>query len=287
MPASCLFRGQQLLNKPITARDTGAILGYVHDIVFDQDQNQVLAFLVDPRWRIEARMLPWSGIRLVTTEGIQAHNAAMLTEGVNLLAVRRVFERENIRRGTRLILRDGRSLGLMQDIYFDGHGVMEGYATVTTAAGPGRTEQFVPAPRSVRVMEKRAILPHDHARLMEENPAARRRLANSLRLLAQDLWRNYAWQAADLANEQAREAAVEGLVDRLAENALHLVEGCRVQHTVLAADGRIAAIAGQIVTARGIERARSCDRAREVLVAAGVDPLGALRDAIDGDGALA
>lgn len=283
MPASCLFRGQQLLNKPISARDTGAILGYVHDIVFDQDQNQVLAFLVDPRWRVEARVLPWSGIRLITTESIQAHNAAMLAEGVSLLAVRRVFERENIRRGTRLTLGDGRSLGLVRDIYFDGHGVVEGYATVTASAGSDRTEQFVPAPRSVRVMEQCAILPQDHARLMEENPAARRRLANSLRLLAQDLWRNYAEEAGDLATARPCGVVVERLVDRLAESALHLIEGCRVQHTVLAADGCAAAIAGQILTARSLERAQSCGRAREVLVAAGADPQGALRDAISGE----
>lgn len=286
MTASCLFRGQQLLNLPISARDTGTILGYVHDIVFDQDQNQVLAFLADPRWRIEARMLPWSGIRLVTLEGIQTHNAAMLTEGVNLLAVRRVFERENIRRGTRLFLRGGRSLGQMRDIYFDAHGVMEGYAAVI-AAGPGRSEQFVPAPRSVLVLNKRAVLPDDLARLMEENPAARRRLANSLKLLAQALWHNQAPKIDALTNQQVREAVVEELVNRLAQDALHLIEGCRVQHTVLTPDGRVVAIAGQVLTARGIERARTCDRARAVLVAAGADPLDALRAAMDGNGALA
>ncbi len=286
MTASSLFRGQQLLNKPITARDTGAILGYVHDIVFDQDQNQVLAFLVDSRWRIEARMLPWSGIRLITLEGIQAHNAAMLTEGVNLLAVRRVFERENIRRGTRLILRGGRPLGQMRDIYFDAYGVLEGYAAAITTEAD-RAEQFVPAPRSVRVLGKRAVLPDDLVRLMEENPAARRRLANSLKLLAQDLWRSQARKISDLANQRAREAAIEGLVNRLAQDALHLIEGCRVQRAVLTPDGCVVAIAGQILTARGVERARTCDCAREALVAAGADPLGALRAAMGNDGALA
>ncbi|MCC6800751.1 MAG: hypothetical protein IT325_11575, partial [Anaerolineae bacterium] len=73
----------------------------------------------------------------------------------------------------------------------------------------------------------------------------------------------------------------------LAQDALHLIEGCRVQRAVLTPDGCVVAIAGQILTARGVERARTCDCAREALVAAGADPLGALRAAMGNDGALA
>src|SRR5690606_41683730 len=87
MQASCLFKGHSLLNKPITARDTGAILGYAHDIIFDQDQNQVLAFLIDPRWRVESRVLPWRGIFSVVVDGVASHNDALHAEGINPLAV--------------------------------------------------------------------------------------------------------------------------------------------------------------------------------------------------------
>jgi|GEM_PF-1641438 uncharacterized protein YrrD len=280
MRTSCLFKGHDLLNKPITARDTGAILGYAQDIIFDQDQNQVLAFLVDPRWRIESRVLPWSGIYSVTVDGIVSHNAAMLTEGMNLLAIQRIFDRHNLRRGMRLALPDGRSLGRMDDIYFDAHGVIEGYATVTSQ--PGRAGYFVPAPKFLEVYADRAVVAEDTWRRMQENATARRRLPNALRLVAEDLWQR--------KGEQLRgsdvDVALLPLADELAHIALHLVEGCCVRTTVLSGDGLIVAVAGAIVTQRGIERARACERERALLSAVGADPVGALLAVIEnGDAA--
>ena len=137
----------------------------------------MLAFLVDPRWRIESRVLPWSGIYSVTVDGIVSHNAAMLTEGMNLLAIQRIFDRHNLRRGMRLALPDGRSLGRMDDIYFDAHGVIEGYATVTSQ--PGRAGYFVPAPKFLEVYADRAVVAEDTWRRMQENAIARRRLPNA------------------------------------------------------------------------------------------------------------
>lgn len=280
MRASCLFKGHDLLNKPITARDTGAILGYAHDIIFDQDQNQVLAFLVDPRWRIESRVLPWSGIYSVTVDGIVSHNAAMLTEGMNLLAIQRIFDRHNFRRGTWLVLPDGRSLGRMDDIYFDAHGVIEGYATVMRR--PSRAGYFVPAPEFLEVYGDHAVVADNTWHLMQENAISRRRLPNALRLVAADLWER---EGAQLRGPDV-DVALQPLADELARVALHLVEGCRVQVVVLSEDGQIVAVAGAIVTQRGIERARACERERALLSAVGADPVGALLAVIeDGDGA--
>lgn len=281
MHPSCLFKGHNLLNKPITARDTGAILGYVQDIIFDHELNQVLAFLVDPRWRIESRVLSWSGIHSVSNEGIVSHNAAMLTEGMNLLAVRRVFDRRAVRRGTRLVVREGRSLGRVDDIYFDALGVIEGYeTTVRGARGAGF---FVPAPHFLEVYNDRALVADETWQRMQENLVACRRLPNGLRLVASDLWhrRGAHIREADL------DAALPPLAEELARIAVHLVEGCRVKTTVLNEAGQFVAVAGSIADARTIERARACRRENALLSAVGADPVGVLLSAMEDDGARA
>lgn len=272
-----LFAGRSLLNKPIVARDSGALLGRVQDVVFDYAQNQVLAFLVDKRWRVESRVLPWSGLYSVAVDGLVAHNAAMLTQAVNLLAVHRVFSRANVRRGTRLALQSGRDLGRVRDVYFDVHGVLAGYLTFLDKGDPGARALFVPAARFIQVDGTCALLPDDHARLLDERPAARRRLEHGLKLLASDLWKKQALPA------QAHDAAPAALVGALADAALHLTEGCRVGAAVLSSEGLFAAVAGEIMTAHSVERVRACDRAREVLAACGADLAGALRAAGNGD----
>lgn len=268
MSASCLLKGRSLLRKPITARDTGETLGTVQDIVFDHDQNQVLAFLLDHRWRVEARTLPWSGIYAVQPDGVTAHNAAMITSGVNLLTVRRVFERESIRRGTRLMLRSGQVLGRVQDIYFTAYGVLEGYA-VQDRGETGDNLYFVPAPRAVWVERDTAILPDDHLRGMEENAAARRRLPHALRLLARDVWTR-----ADLGDYDPQSDTIpRALVHAVARAAVHLAEGLRATRAVMTRDGWYIVVRGQIVTARTLERARAHNQERALLTAVGVNPM--------------
>lgn len=268
MSASCLLKGRSLLHKPITARDTGETLGTVQDIVFDHDQNQVLAFLLDHRWRVEARTLPWSGIYAVRPDGVTAHNAAMITSGVNLLTVRRVFERESIRRGTRLTLRSGRVLGRVQDIYFTAYGVLEGYA-VQGGGEQGDRLHFVPAPRAVWVEGSTAILPDDYLRSIEENAAARRRLPHALRLLARDIWNQ-----ADLGDHDPQSDTVpRALVRAVARAAVHLAEGLRATRAVMTRDGWYIVVRGQIVTARTLERARAHNQERALLMAVGVNPM--------------
>lgn len=276
MQVSCLFKGRDLLNKPITARDTGAILGYAQDIIFDQDQNQVLAFLVDPRWRVESRVLPWSGIAAVDVNGIASHNAAMLTEGMNLLAVRRVFERSNVRRGTRLLLSDGRSLGRVDDIYFDAHGVIEGYTTVSGAGSERKPAYFVPAPQFRQIRSDSALIGDEVWQLMQEDALARRRLPRALHLLAVDLWR----RQQKPVHEAELDGVLQSLAGDLARAGVHLVEGCRVQTTVQSEAGETVAIGGAIATALTIERARICHRERALMIAVGADPVGAVLAAI-------
>lgn len=284
MHASCLLKGHSLLNTPISARDTGAILGYAQDIIFDYDQNQVLAFLVDPRWRVESRVLPWGGIYAVQVDGIISHNAAMLTEGMNLLAVRRVFERDNVRRGTRLLLADGRSLGRVEDIYFDGHGVIAGYATVSAAGSTQPVRRFVPAPRFLQIDSDHAVVTDETGQAMEERALARRRLPNAMHLLAASLWRRPREAAV---GEAELDATIQSLTDELARAGVHLAEGCRAQTTVLNEAGRIVAIGGAIVDERSIERARACHRERALLSAVGADPLGAVLATMPDHGARA
>ena len=164
-------KGKEILGKCIVSYDTGERIERVLDLIFDQDSNQVVGFLVrEPGFLKSARVLLIEKVRAIGPDAIIVDSVDSIDKATDIPLVARILRRNNILRGTRILTMDGRDLGTMVDLYFDEQqGTVEGYEVsggLFADAYSGRS--FVPAPAALRIGEDVAFVPVQTALLMEE-----------------------------------------------------------------------------------------------------------------------
>jgi uncharacterized protein YrrD len=164
-------KGSDLIGKPLVAFDTGEEFERIRDLLFDQDSNQLLGFLVDEGgWFSSARVLPLENIQSLGQDALIVPAKNAVVNAAQVPAINRVLERNNVLKGTKIMTTDGRDLGTMADLYFDEHtGTVEGYEVsggVFADAYTGRA--FVPAQHALKIGEDVAFVPPETADLMEE-----------------------------------------------------------------------------------------------------------------------
>jgi uncharacterized protein YrrD len=164
-------KGQDVIGKPVVAYNTGEKLETISDLIFDQDSNRLLGFLVDEAgWFSEAKVLPITDIKAIGLDAVIVPTVDAIASASNTPAIKQVLERNNILKGTRIMTLDGRDLGTMVDLYFDAQtGVVEGYEVsggLFADAYSGRS--FVPAPDTLKIGEDVAFVPSETAEQMEE-----------------------------------------------------------------------------------------------------------------------
>jgi uncharacterized protein YrrD len=145
-------RGTDLINKPIVTFDTGEVCGRVKDLIFDQNRNVLMAFLIEEsKFLSSAKVLQISSVQSVGADAVITATKDNIISVSNLPDVATVLEHNNILRGTHIMTVDGRDLGRMIDLYFDEKtGLVEGYEVsggLFADAYSGRS--FVPAVETV------------------------------------------------------------------------------------------------------------------------------------------
>ncbi len=163
--------GNDLINKPIVAFDTGEINGRVKDLIFDQNQNALMAFLVEEgKFLSSPKILPISSVQAIGADAVITATKDNIISVSNLPNIEAILDRNNILKGTRIMTVDGRDLGKMIDLYFDPKtGFIEGYEVsggLFADAYSGRS--FVPAVETLKIGEHFAFVPSIVATLMEE-----------------------------------------------------------------------------------------------------------------------
>jgi uncharacterized protein YrrD len=164
-------KGTDLINKPIVAFDTGEINGHVKDLIFDQNRNVLMAFLVEEsKFLNSAKILQISSVQSIGADAVITAIKDNIISAPNVPDIEAVLERNNILKGTRIMTVDGRDLGKMIDLYFDPQtGLIEGYEVsggMFADAYSGRS--FVPAVETLKIGEHFAFVPSIVATLMEE-----------------------------------------------------------------------------------------------------------------------
>jgi uncharacterized protein YrrD len=164
-------KGTDLINKPIIAFDTGEISGRVKDLVFDQNRNVLMAFLVEERkFLSSAKVLPISAAQSIGADAIITAARDNIVSASTLPEIEAILEHHNVLKGTHIMTVDGRDLGKMIDLYFDEKtGLIEGYEVsggLFADAYTGRS--FVPAVETLKIGHHFAFVPTTVAALMEE-----------------------------------------------------------------------------------------------------------------------
>lgn len=238
-------KGTDLIGKPVVAFDTGEQFERIKDLLFDQETNQLLGFLVDEGgWFSSARVLPLQNIQTIGRDAVIVAAKNTVVNAAQVPAIQRLLERNNVLKGTKIMTTDGRDLGTLADLYFNEEtGAVEGYEAsggVFADAYSGRS--FIPAPHAIKIGEDVAFVPPETADLMEEQVGGLRAAVQEAGDTLQD--------ATDRASTSLTNTAVDP-----AQQKTYVI-GKTVREDVVAPDGTLLVASGQTVTPLAAEEAQ-------------------------------
>ena len=272
--------GKGMIGKPVVAYDSGEEFKTIVDLIFDQEKNQLLGFLVDEAgWFSDALVLPLLNIQAIGADAVIVASRDAINSAAEFPQIQSILERDNILKGTRIMTLDGRDLGTMIDLYFDDTtGAIEGYEVsggVFADAYSGRS--FVPAPDTLKIGEDIAFVPSGTADLMQEQIGGIRGAMNTASGKVQEIAQftgEKAQEAAQFTGEKFQEATTfagtsftNAVVDPEEQEAFIL--GKVAQKTIETNDGITLIQEGQIVTQSHILAARNCNMIDNLYYATG------------------
>ncbi len=253
-------KGSDLIGKTVITFDTGKRLSRVQDLIFDQEQNQLLALLIDEGGLFRsATVLPLESVQAIGTDAIVVPSRSAIDSAEHFPRIRRILEYNNVLKGTILLTVDGRYLGRMVDLYFDDQTrAIEGYEVSGGLFADTYTgRSFVPAPKTIHIGDDVAFVPSEVADLMEEQvgglKAALQTAGENLQTATQTTGDRLqsATEQTKLGFQEAGRNASVSLTNAIvspAEQKAYVV-GKPVQTEVKTADGLVVFPAGQTVTA--------------------------------------
>lgn len=265
-----MYKGKDLIGKPLVSYDTGEKFDVVEDLIFDQDSNQLLGFLVNESgWFQSAEVLLLKDVKAIGHDAVITASKNAIAKVSQLPAISHILNRNNILKGTRILTMDGRDLGIMVDLYFDEvTGEVEGYEVsggLFADAYSGRS--FVPAPQTLKIGKDVAFVPTQTAQLMAEQiggiKAAIQTVSGKVQETAQ-ITGDKLQELGRIASEKAQETAqvtgdklqelgrtttasiTNAIVDSDEQKAFAI--GKPVDHTIIPHGGQPLVLQGQMVT---------------------------------------
>ena len=272
--------GKGMIGKPVVAFDSGEKFNTIVDLIFDQQNNLLLGFLVDEGgWFSNALVLPLSKIQAIGNDAVIVPSRDVISSASEVPEIQNILEKDNVLKGTKIMTVDGRDLGTMTDLYFDDKtGVIEGYEVsggIFADAYSGRS--FVPAPDTIKIGEDIAFVPSETADLMEEQTGGIRAVLHTAGEKAQEFAQTAGEKAqefAQTAGEKAQEAAQMAntkLTNTVVkpEEQEEFVLGKVAEKAVKTSDGIVLIQEGQVVHQSHIIAARNSNIMDELYRATG------------------
>jgi len=234
-------KGSDLIGKPVVSFDTGEQFETIQDLIFDQNNNQLLGFVVDEGgWFSGARVLPLNRVQALGPDTVIVPDKEAVIPADTEQTFRRILDRNNVLKGTKIVTTDGKDLGKLTDLYFDERtGMVEGYeASGGLFADAVSGKSFVPAPHTLKIGEDVAFVPPETAQLMEEQVGGLRAAASSAAESVSS--------AASTATGSVTAAVTNTAVNP--EQQKQFVVGRTAERDVTTKDGTVLVTAGQQVT---------------------------------------
>lgn len=166
-----MWKGREILGKPVVHFDTGRRTWKIRDLIFSQEANRLLGFLVEEGgWFKAAAVLPLERVQAIGPDAVVVPSKASIVPAGHVPDVPGILKRNNILRGTRLMTTDGQNLGTIIDLYFDEKsGAVERYEVsggLWSDTYTGRS--FVPAARTLKIGRDVAFVPPEVVQEMQQ-----------------------------------------------------------------------------------------------------------------------
>jgi uncharacterized protein YrrD len=270
-------KGTDIIGKSVVAYDSGEKFETVLDLIFDQNSNRLLGFLVDEAgWFSSSKVIALQSVQAIGPDAIIVPSKSAEVPASQIQPIDRVLEHNNIMKGTKIMSTDGRNLGTMIDLYFDEvTGDIEGYEVsggIFADAYSGRS--FVPAPETLKIGKDVAFVPAETADMMQEQvggiKAAMQTAGDKLRETA-----DATGEKLQAAGESATRTVTNAIVDPQAQKDFAL--GKIATTTVENSAGETIVLAGQEIVTTTIAAAERDEILDKLYRAAGgtfSEPLG-------------
>ncbi|BAY65543.1 PRC-barrel domain-containing protein [Calothrix brevissima NIES-22] len=164
-------KGSDIIDKVVVTYDAGKKIERIQDLIFDQNRNQILGFLVEEKGLFrDAKVIPLQEVRAIGLDAIVVNSKQSVVEAHLVPAIKEILHHNIVLRGTRILTTEGLDLGGLVDLFFDEHsGLVEGYEVsggVFADVYSGRS--FVPAPETLKIGADVAFVPPETAQMMAE-----------------------------------------------------------------------------------------------------------------------
>lgn len=208
-----MYMGRDIIGRPVVSYDMGQKIGVVKDLIFDQNNDRLLGFLLsEPSLFNSADVLLLKDVQAIGPDAVITASKDAIGKANQIPTINDILKHNNILKGTRILTLDGRDLGTMVDLYFDEwSGDIEGYEVsggLFADAYSGRS--FVPAPQTLKIGQDVAFVPRETADLMEEQVGgikAAMQVAGEKTQEAAQVTGEKLQEFGQVASEKAQEAA--------------------------------------------------------------------------------
>lgn len=266
-----MYKGSDLVEKPIISFDTGEIIERVKDVFFDAQGKRLLALLVDEGGIFaQARVLPFLRIKVIGPDAITVEHGSSIIVAESDPEISKTIEANNIIKGTKVLTEGGESLGTVRDIYFNsetgeitGYDISGGFVSDTYEG-----KSFLPADKIMKMGKDVVFVPNDAVELINEQVggmrAAMQNAGSSIRRGANKMpsGEEGAQQIKDKAGQwwetikgktaEYRDTAAERNEQSKIKNAL----GRSVSRVILNEQDEPILDRGDLITHRSIQQAR-------------------------------
>ncbi|MBW4515700.1 MAG: PRC-barrel domain-containing protein [Timaviella obliquedivisa GSE-PSE-MK23-08B] len=272
-------KGNEVIGKPVVSYSTGRRIDTVKDLIFDQNSNQLLGFLItEGGWFSSPHVLLLKDVLAIGADAVIIPSKDHVFDAKQVPEISKILEYNNVLKGTRILTTDGRNLGTMVDLYFDNEtGIVEGYEVsggMFADAYSGRS--FVPTPKTLKIGKDVAFVPVETALLMEEQVGGIKAAMQVAGEKVQETMQSTGEKLQDAGGKlkQSSSSLSQNLGGKfnsaLAGQAVEEAKGYRVQQFVRSEDGFIIAAPGQIVSDSVVKFARRFHQEEALLQAVGL-----------------
>jgi uncharacterized protein YrrD len=164
-------KGSDVIGKVVVTYDTGLKIERISDLIFDQESNQILGFLVQEKGLFhDAKVIPLDEVLAIGADAVVVGSKESVSRAHEHPEIKAILRHNNVLKGTRILTTDGLDLGTLVDLFFDNQsGAVEGYESsggLFSDVYSGRS--FVPAPKTLKIGRDVAFVPPETAELMRE-----------------------------------------------------------------------------------------------------------------------
>lgn len=284
-------KGNEVIGKPVVSYSTGRRIDTIKDLIFDQNSNRLLGFLIsEGGWFSSPRVLLLKDVLAIGADAVIISSKDNVFDVKRVPEISKILEYNNVLRGTRILTTDGRNLGTMVDLYFDNEtGIVEGYEVsggMFADAYSGRS--FVPTPKTLKIGKDVAFVPVETALLMEEQvggiKAAMQVAGEKVQETMQSTGEKLQGAGGNLKESSTSLSRnLSGQFNSaLAGRAVEEAKGYRVRQFVRSDDGFIIAAPGQIVSDSVVKFAQRFHQEELLLQAVGLSTRDAAQSRANG-----